>query len=100
MQRPENLEFVQSYQKEYGELPGKYSVAGYNAMNIIMDAIERAGEADPDKLRLALPATDYNGPNGNFKFNEKRQGYGFDAVLVKLQGGQPEIVAQAKVTAD
>ena len=25
---------------------------------------------------------------------------GFDAVLVKLQGGQPEIVAQAKVTAD
>lgn len=100
LQRPENLEFVQSYQKEYGELPGKYSVAGYNAMNIIMDAIERAGEADPDKIRLALPATDYNGPNGNFKFNEKRQGYGFDAVLVKLQGGQPEIVAQAKVTAD
>jgi len=98
--RPENKRFVEEYKKAYGELPGKYSAAGYNALNILMDAIERAGEADPDKIRKALAETDYHGPNGSFKFNAKRQAYGFDAVLVRLTKGQPEIVAKATVTAD
>jgi len=98
--RAENKKFVAEYKSAYGELPGKYSAAGYNALNIIMDAIERAGAADPDKIRQALAKTDYNGPNGSFKFNSKRQAYGFDAVLVRLNKGEPEIVAQATVTAD
>lgn len=100
IERPENKRFVEAYKQAYNEMPGKYSAAGYNALNIIMDAIERAGEADPDKIRQALPATNYQGPNGSFQFNSKRQGYGFDAVLVRLEGGEPTIVANASVTAD
>lgn len=100
IQRDQNRQFVQDYQAAYKELPGKYSAAGYNAVNIIMDAIERAGEAEPDKIRQALAATDYQGPNGGFSFNDKRQAYGFDAVLVQLQGGQPVIVAETAVTND
>lgn len=98
--RPENKKFVAAYKTEYGELPGKYSAAGYNALNIIMDAIERAGSADPDKIRQAMAKTDYHGPNGSFKFDAKHQAYGFDAVLVRLNDGKPEIVAQATVTDD
>ncbi len=98
--RPENLAFVQAYQQEYGELPGKYSVAGYNALSIIMDGIEQAGSSDPDQIRQALADVKYQGPNGLFEFNDKRQAFGFDAVLVQLRNGQPEIVAQAAVTAD
>src|SRR5690606_39605830 len=100
IERPENKRFVEAYKQAYNEMPGKYSAAGYNALNIIMDAIERAGEADPDKIRQALPATNYVGPNGTFQFNSKRQGYGFDAVIVRLEGGEPAIVANASVTAD
>ena len=96
--RPENKVFVKEYQEAYNELPGKYSAAGYNALNIVMDAIERAGEATPQKIRDALPATDYKGPNGTFKFTDKGQGYGFDAVLVKLHEGAPQIVDRATVT--
>lgn len=97
--RPENKAFVEEYKKANdGALPGKYSAAGYNALNIVMDAVERAGEATPEKIRDALPATDYKGPNGEFKFTEKGQGYGFDAVLVRLHNGQPEIVDTATVT--
>lgn len=100
IQRPENEQFVAAYEAAYKELPGKYSAAGYNALNIIMDAIERAGEASPEKIRDALEATDYTGPNGNFKFDSKHQGYGFDAVLVKLHNGQPEIITSTSVTTD
>ncbi|MCB5364251.1 ABC transporter substrate-binding protein [Pusillimonas sp. CC-YST705] len=98
IKRPENEEFIAAYQTAYKELPGKYSAAGYNALNIIMDAIERAGEASPEKIRDALKATEYEGPNGKFQFDSKHQAYGFDAVLVKLKKGEPEIVASTSVT--
>lgn len=97
--RPENIEFVEVYEKKFNKKPGKYSVAGYNTINVILDAIERAEDGSPDALRLSLEQTDYNGPNGNFKFDEKRQAYGFDAVLVQLQKGSPVIVTSTQVVA-
>lgn len=97
---PANQAFVQAYQAAYKEAPGKYSAAGYNALNIIMDAIERAGAAEPDKIRAALEKTSYQGPNGEFKFDAKHQAYGYSAVLVQLKNGVPVIVSQTAVTAD
>ncbi len=47
----------------------------------LLDAIQRAGAADP-AARSAPPwKTDYKGPNGDFRFDAKHQAYGFDAVL-------------------
>ncbi|WP_459618528.1 ABC transporter substrate-binding protein [Bordetella sp. 2513F-2] len=97
---PANKAFVQAYQAAYKEAPGKYSAAGYNALNIIMDGIERAGEATPAKIRDALEHTDYQGPNGRFTFDAKHQAYGFSAVLVQLKNGVPTIVSQTSVSAD
>jgi len=97
---PANQAFVQAYQAAYKEAPGKYSAAGYNALNIIMDGIERAGEATPAKIRDALEHTDYQGPNGRFTFDAKHQAYGFSAVLVQLKNGVPTIVSQTSVSAD
>jgi branched-chain amino acid transport system substrate-binding protein len=96
---PANKAFVADYKAAYKEAPGKYSAAGYNALNIIMDGIQRAGAADPAKIREALEKTDYTGPNGQFRFDAKHQAYGFDAVLVQLKSGTPEIVSQTRVEA-
>ena len=71
MTTPKNQAFVKAYTARYKRAPGKYSAAGYNAMNILVDAIARAGSTDPDKLRDALDKTDYEGPNGHFQFDAR-----------------------------
>lgn len=97
MTTPKNKAFVEAYERKYNEMPGKYSAAGYNAINILMEAIERAGSTDPAKIRDALTKTDYEGPNGKFRFDEKGQAHGFNVVLVQLQGGKPVVVATTAV---
>jgi branched-chain amino acid transport system substrate-binding protein len=94
---PGNTQFVNSYQAAYKGLPDKYSIAGYNALNIVMNAVERAGSADSEKIRNALEETAYDGPNGKFEFDKKHQAYGFSALLVQIQSGQPKIVSQTVV---
>src|SRR5690606_306219 len=53
MQGDRNRSFVENYQKQYKQLPGKYDASGYNSMNILMQAIERAGSDEPEKIRDA-----------------------------------------------
>jgi branched-chain amino acid transport system substrate-binding protein len=97
MTTPKNKAFVDAYEAKYKEMPGKYSAAGYNAINIIMDSIARAGGTDPEKIRDALTKTNYEGPNGHFEFDAKGQAHGFNVVLVQLQGGNPVVVATTAV---
>lgn len=96
MQGDRNRSFVENYQKQYKQLPGKYDASGYNSMNILMQAIERAGSDEPEKIRDALHKTDYDAPNGHFRFTEKGEGYGFDTVLVQIQGGKTNVITQAQ----
>ena len=93
MVTPKNTDFVDKYEKANKEKPGKYGAAGYNALNIIMDAIQRAGSTDAEKIRDALTKTDYEGPNGKFAFDDKGQAYGFNIVLVQLNKSVPTVVA-------
>jgi branched-chain amino acid transport system substrate-binding protein len=97
MTTPKNKAFVEAYTARYKEAPGKYSAAGYNAINILVDAIGRAGSTDADKLREALGKTKYDGPNGHFEFDEKGQASGFTVVLVQLLKGVPTVAASTTV---
>ena len=97
MTTPKNKAFVDAYTARYKEAPGKYSAAGYNAINILVEAIGRAGSTDPDKLREALGKTKYDGPNGHFEFDEKGQASGFTVVLVQLLKGVPTVAASTTV---
>lgn len=97
MDTPKNKAFVEAYTARYKEAPGKYSAAGYNAINILAAAINRAGSTDAEKIREALTKTDYEGPNGKFKFDAKGQASGFSVVLVQLQKGVPVVTATTSV---
>jgi len=91
-----NKAFVDLYASAYKEKPGKYGAAGYNAMNILLDAIARAGKTEPDAIRDALRQTDYAAPNGQYRFTEKGEGYGFDVVLVQIKDKEPHVITQAR----
>jgi branched-chain amino acid transport system substrate-binding protein len=97
MKTPKNEAFVKEYASRNKENPGKYGAAGYNAMNILMDAIERAKSTDADKIVAALHQTDYEGPNGKFKFNPNGQAWGFNVVLVQIKNKVPEVVQMTPV---
>lgn len=94
---PRNDAFVKQYSDRYKEQPGKYSNAGYNALNILMDAIQRAGSTDAEKIRVALRQTDYDAPNGKYKFTDKGQAYGFSLVLVQIENKTPKVVASTTI---
>lgn len=90
-----NKAFVEQYQKAYKEKPGKYGAAGFNAMNILMEGVARAGNTQSDAIRDALRKTEYQAPNGTYRFTDKGEGYGFDVVLVQIQNKEPKVVAEA-----
>jgi branched-chain amino acid transport system substrate-binding protein len=92
-----NKTFVANYKAAYNEEPGKYSAAGYNSIHIIAQAIQRAGAPDPDKIRAALEKSDYAGPNGRVRFDEKHQAYGHELVLVELQNKVPQVKATSVI---
>ncbi|CAM5205764.1 Leucine-, isoleucine-, valine-, threonine-, and alanine-binding protein [Castellaniella defragrans] len=92
-----NADFVKAYSAAYHNTPGKYSAAGFNSMNIVMDAVARAGSTDSDAVRKAMLETDYKAPNGEYHFTEKGEAYGFDAVLVQIQDGKLKIAAQTTI---
>jgi branched-chain amino acid transport system substrate-binding protein len=97
MKTPKNETFVKAYEAQYKAPPGKYSAAGYNSLNILVDAIAHAQSTDADKIRAALLNTDYEGPNGHFRFDAKGQATGFTVVLVQLENGVPAVVASNTV---
>jgi branched-chain amino acid transport system substrate-binding protein len=47
---PEGQAFFSDYEKKYGEKnPDPYAIYGYEAMNLLLDAIERAGDKGNDR---------------------------------------------------
>ncbi|MEG6584238.1 ABC transporter substrate-binding protein [Dendrosporobacter sp. 1207_IL3150] len=49
--------FVEAYKKDYGQLPDSMAAMGYDAANLLVDAIKRANSTDSAKIREALAAT-------------------------------------------
>jgi branched-chain amino acid transport system substrate-binding protein len=78
----QNKKFIDDYKAKYKEVPTKFSVAGYQTVYIMAQAIQRAGSTDGDKIAAALKATDYNGLTGNYKFDDKGQAYNFNMYIV------------------
>ncbi|WP_196591456.1 ABC transporter substrate-binding protein [Pectinatus frisingensis] len=54
---PEADKFISAYKDKYGQDPDAAAVLGYDAATMIIDAIKRAGSAEPEKINAALVAT-------------------------------------------
>lgn len=71
-QAPEVQKFLTAYKNEYkGEMPDAMGVLGYDAVYMLADAIKRAGEATPEKIKNALASTkDFKAVTGSISLNE------------------------------
>ena len=69
---PKSSEFEAKLRKRLGRWFDAIHTIGavYDAVYVLVDAIERANSLDPDKLVSALEATSYAGVNGRVKFGK------------------------------
>jgi branched-chain amino acid transport system substrate-binding protein len=79
--------FVKSYQAKYGAAPDALAALGYDATNIMLDAIQRAGVTDGEKIKTALQATDLKTVTGQVKFDGDRNPVK-SAVIIEVKGGK------------
>ncbi len=86
---PAIQKFVHDYKQRYGNLePDAHAALAYDAMNVVADAIRRAGTTDSAKLREALAQTkDFSGVTGMISMNRDRDAVK-PAVVLKLEDGR------------
>jgi branched-chain amino acid transport system substrate-binding protein len=85
---PAIQKFVQDYKQRYGNLsPDAHAALAYDATRVLINAIERIGSTDSQKLRDALAQTkDFNGVTGMISIDADRNAVK-PAVVLKLQDG-------------
>jgi len=54
---PKVVKFVETYKKDYGQVPDALAALAYDATMMLVDAIKRANSAEPQKIRDALEQT-------------------------------------------
>jgi branched-chain amino acid transport system substrate-binding protein len=97
----ENKRFIAAYQKLYNQAPDQFAAQAYDAMYIVSQGLKKTKltgklEADRSALRDALPATQWSGATGPFKFRQvsdkggKPAGYDAvqTAIVMVTKGGQ------------
>ncbi|MBI4697928.1 MAG: ABC transporter substrate-binding protein [Nitrospirae bacterium] len=62
--------FIGNYQKKFGEL-GPYSIYAYDAMNIMLSAIEAAKTTEGRAVMDLLHSMEFSGALGKIKFDAK-----------------------------
>lgn len=88
--------FVEAYKKEYGQMPDAMAVLGYDAANVLIDAIKRANSAEPGKIREALSQTkDYPAVTGATTLNTTHDAVK-SAVIIEMKNGKQMFKATVK----
>ena len=91
--------FIEAYKAEYNEEPNQFAALGYDAMNIMIAAIEKAGSTDSAAIIEALKNTDFKGVTSseNIKFDENRNPVK-SAALTQIKDGEYKFLGSITVT--
>jgi branched-chain amino acid transport system substrate-binding protein len=83
---PQNREFVQAYEKEYGKPPlGYYPALGYTLVQILEDALKRTGgRSGAAELVEAIKKVDIATPQGRFRFDPEKRFPIIDYYITKV----------------
>lgn len=88
----EVVEFKEAFLDEYGKEADAFNALGYDLAKFLVDAIDRAGEADSEKIKEALASTkDFKGVTGTLSIDELHNPVKAVTIL-ELVDGQPEFL--------
>jgi len=81
-------QFIEKFRQKYSEVPDAMAVLGYDATQVLADAMKRAGTTEGKKLRDAIAATkDFPGVSGKITIDEKRNARK-TIVVLKIENGK------------
>ena len=66
---PASVEFIAKFKKEYSKEPDYGNAIAYDAMNLAILGVKKAGSLERTKIRDALRTIDYKSTRGDFKFD-------------------------------
>ncbi|MDO2187298.1 ABC transporter substrate-binding protein, partial [Escherichia coli] len=69
---------IDAFKAKNQDPSGIFVLPAYSAVTVIAKGIEKAGEADPEKVAAALRANTFETPTGNLGFDEKGDLKNFD----------------------
>ncbi|MBN1536994.1 MAG: ABC transporter substrate-binding protein [Anaerolineales bacterium] len=85
-------DWVSNYEAEYGAVPDALATLAYDAANLLIAAIEEAGEADPAKVKDSLAAISWEGVSGTITYDEFHNPIKA-AVILQVKDGEIVYVA-------
>jgi len=90
--RPEVAAWVKKYKQKYGQVPDAFGTLAYDATNLLLEAIRRAGSDDPKKIRGALASIkNFKAVSGKSTLDANGDMIKSAAIL-KIEGGKQKFV--------
>jgi len=90
--RPEVVAWVKKYRERHGQVPDALGTLAYDATNLLLEAIRKAGSDDPKKIRDALASIrDFQAVSGKSTLDGNGDMIKSAAIL-KVEGGKQKFV--------
>jgi branched-chain amino acid transport system substrate-binding protein len=91
---PRMQRFVADYRRAYGKLPeNAFAMLGYDTLNLIVDAIRRAGVTTPGAVREALAATrEFRGVTGTIGYRPGQRKPAKPVTIIRIRNGASSFV--------
>ena len=90
--RPEVVAWVKKYREKHGQVPDALGTLAYDATNLLLEAIRKAGSDDPKKIRDALASIrDFKAVTGKSTLDGNGDMIKSAAIL-KIEGGRQKFV--------
>ncbi len=87
----DTAEFVKEFRAKYNYMPDYHNAAGFAALAVLKNAIEKAGSLDKEKVRNEIAKTSLDTIYGHIVFNPNGQIRGTSVVLQILDGKVYEV---------
>jgi branched-chain amino acid transport system substrate-binding protein len=92
---PGGKDFEQRFTAKYGKIQN-YSPYAYDAVMVMVGAMQRANSADPKQYLAEMPKTSHAGVTGNVQFDQKGDLTGGAVTLYQVKGGKWEPLETVK----
>jgi branched-chain amino acid transport system substrate-binding protein len=91
LKHPGMKEFIEAYEKRYGEKPNYHAGNAYGALQVTEAALKKAGSFDPEKLREALATIEVHSSFGRYKVDGRGMN-SHEGLTFQVLRGQRKVV--------